>query len=200
MGFGMDIELGIDFDHPRPRLDRVIQWGSAALAGAFVLCALLCLLIALAFGLPLMVIAALFALGLACAALLPTTAAPAVTLTERELIARSRIWGRHAAPWNAVGMPKPYTLLPPAGAETMRRALIGRNRYRPAEGVLIPVRALPFPYRIHGWFAGEGFTPAIALTNRAHRDYDRLIDALMRQTQNEFDPLLSNKEESWRSS
>jgi hypothetical protein len=194
------METGIDFDHPRPRLDALIQWGSAALAGAFVMGALLCLLIALAFGLPLMVMGALFALGLALAALLPTTAAPAVTLTERELIARSRIWGRHAAPWSAVGMPKPYTLLPPPGAEVMRRALVGRSRYRPAEGVLIPVRALPFPYRIHGWFAGEGLTPAIALTNRAHRDYDRLIDAVMRQTQNEFDPLLPSKEESWRSS
>ncbi len=188
----MGIETGIDFDHPRPRLDQLIQWGSAVLAGAFVLCALASVLIALVFGLPLMVIGALFALGLAGAALLPTTAAPAVTLTERDLITRSRIWGRHAAPWSAVEMLKSYPLLPPAGAEVMRRALVGQNRYRPAEGVLIAVRTLPFPYRIHGWFAGEGFTPAIALTNRAHQDYDRLIDAVMRQTQRKSAPLLSN--------
>jgi MFS family permease len=182
MGAAMDI----DFEHPRPRLDGLIQWGSAALAGALVFGALLCALTALALGLPLMMIAALFALGLACAALLPTTAAPAVTLTERELIARSRVWGRHAAPWSAVGAPKPYPLLPPAGAEIMRRALVGRKRYRPAQGVLIRVRTLPLPYRIHGWFAGEGFAPAIALTNRAHRDYDRLVDAVMRRTQHEL--------------
>ena len=77
---------------------------------------------------------------------------------------------------------KPYPLLPPADAEVTRKALAGRKKYRPAEGVMLVIPALPLPYRFGGFFPGEGFTPVIAVTTRTHTDYDDLVRQIRQHT------------------
>ena len=82
--------------------------------------------------------------------------------------------------WKAVREVKPYPLLPPTEAETLRRAIAGRKKYAAAEGLMLTSDALPWPYRAVGWFAGEGFCGAFAVTSRSHRDYSKLKAAIDR--------------------
>ena len=77
---------------------------------------------------------------------------------------------------------KDYPLLPPKDVEAARRALVGRQRYRAAEGKMLIIPSLPLPYRFTGLFAGEGFIGVIALTNRTHTDYDTLIKQVKKYT------------------
>jgi hypothetical protein len=41
---------------------------------------------------------------------------------------------------------------------------------------------LPVQYRIVGFFAGVRSQPAVALTNRAHADYDKLVEIVLSNT------------------
>jgi hypothetical protein len=162
------------FGHPHPAAQRWQQRAAFALTVVLLLAALACAGLALAFGLPLMILAAVFLVGLGMAALLPTVSAPAVTIADEALTVQPLLWRETRARWADVRL-REYTMLPPAGAEVGRKALVGRGRYRPAEGVLLIVPGLPAVFRVHGFFAGVGFMPAIALTNRTHAQYDRLL-------------------------
>ena len=84
---------------------------------------------------------------------------------------------------------KDYPLLPPKDAEVTRRAMVGKKRYRAAEGKMLIIPSLPLQYRFTGLFAGEGFTGVIALTNRSHTNYDALIKQVEKHVTSPPDPL-----------
>jgi hypothetical protein len=164
--------------HPHPFLDAVTQYGAALLCAVMVLAAAAQVL-ALAIGAPgAFILSALLTLAFVPFTLLLTTATPAVTVTQEGLTIEPRLWRKQFVTWDAVREVKDYPLLPPEDSEAVRRALTGRRRYTPAQGKMLLIPTLPPQYRIAGWLAGEGLTPIIALTNRTHTDYERLIQQI----------------------
>lgn len=164
------------FSHPNPRTDALRQYGGAALALIMALAGLAAILLGLSDGRLLLMIA----VGVACWLLIApvimlSAASPALEITDAALVVRSKVWGRHAVPWASIRAVTENPLLPPEDGERVRRSLVGRGRYQPERGKLIVMPTLPLPFRFLGKFAGIGFTGAIAVTSRAHRDYDRAI-------------------------
>ncbi len=169
--------------HPRPFIDRLVQYG--ALAFLVLTAALFIWQIVLALsGLPaaLLLLTILTMALLIVPALWLTAATPAVELRGEGLTLHPRIWRKREIAWGDIRAVKPYPLLPEAQGERTRKALVGRRKYVPAKGVMLIVPSLPWVYRCTGFFAGEGFTPVMALTNRTHTDYDRLIKGVRART------------------
>ena len=50
---------------------------------------------------------------------------------------------------------------------------LGDTRRLEVVADLLTSDALPWPYRAVGWFAGEGFRGAFAVTNRTHANYSQ---------------------------
>ena len=167
-------------DHPHPQRERLVQYGALLLTGLMLLAALLQLALAL-LGAPggLFLITALLTLLLALIIIRLTVATPAVTVSEAGIEIRPLVWKSQFVAWEAVRAIKDYTLLPDVGAETGRRAVVGRRKYRAAEGKMLVIPALPLRYRITGVLAGEGFVPVIAVTNRTHTEYDKLVKKML---------------------
>lgn len=126
------------------------------------------------------VVTAVLSLLLALPLLLALRATPPVTIDDAGLTLTPRIGRPARVAWDAVREAKPYPLLPPSETETLRRAAAGRKKYAAAEGIMLTSDALPWPYRVVGWFAGEGFRGAFAVTNRMHADYPRARAAIQR--------------------
>ena len=194
--------------HPKPQQNRLVQYGAAfvsllmlAAAGLQVLLAVI-VTPGLIFGLT-----ALITLLLIPFVLLLTAATPALTLSPEGLTLEPMIWKRQFVPWGQVTAVKPYPLLPQAEAETTRRAvvgrnnyqaaagvmlnvtlcftrrqLVGRNKYQAAAGIMLVIPGLPLQYRIAGVLAGEGGQPVIAITNRTHTDYETVVDQIRAYT------------------
>ncbi len=160
--------------HPHPLTDRLAQYGGVALIVVMIAAALGQIALALV-GLPLFFVSGLITLGLTAPVLMLTSATPAVTVSAEGITLQPRIWRERFVRWNEIRAVKDYPLLPTRDAESGRRALVGRQRYRPAEGKMLVIPSLPLQYRFTGLFAGEGFVGVIGLTNRAHTDYERLI-------------------------
>lgn len=163
-------------DHPSPTLDRLTQYGGLALVGIMLAaCGGQIALGLSGAGVGLLLITGLLTLGLIAPVMMLTAATPAVTVDADGITLRPHVWPERRIPWQAVREIKPYPLLPPRDAEMGRRALVGRRSYRPAEGKMLVIPSLGLPYRFTGFFAGEGFTGVIALTNRTHSNYESLI-------------------------
>lgn len=128
----------------------------------------------------LFVVTALLSLLLAWPLLLNLRATPPVTVEDSGIMLTPRVGRPAFVAWKSVREVKPYPLLPPTEAETLRRAMAGRKKYAAAEGIMLTSDALPWPYRAVGWFAGEGFRGAFAVTSRSHRDYPKLKGAIDR--------------------
>lgn len=169
--------------HPSPVLDMLTQYGAIA----FLLATMLILIsqVVLAFsGAPafLLVLTSVTLILLVAPALMLTTATPAVSVDEADFTLHPRVWPRRAVLWSDVLAVKPYPLLPPADTERARKALVGRRKYRAAQGIMLIVPSLPWMYRLTGFFAGEGFRPVIAFTNRTHEDYSTLVERVRAHT------------------
>lgn len=167
------------YTHPSPLLNRIVHYGAAVLSLVMLLMAFVTFV--MAFRLPNAGISLL--IGVIILLLIPfvlmlTASTPPVTLSDTGIHISPLVWKAQFVPWEAVQSMKPYPLLPQPSAETERRALVGRKRYRPAEGVILLIPSLPLQYRITGFLAGEGLTPVIALTSRSHRDYPALLKQL----------------------
>ncbi len=167
--------------HPNATTDRLAQYGGAALAAVMVAGALGQFALALA-GLPLLLLGGIVTLALAAPVLMLTTATPAVSVAPDGITLQPRLWGRRFVRWDEVRAVKDYPLLPPENVEPGRKALVGRKRYRAAEGKMLVIPSLPLPYRVTGLFAGEGLTGVVGLTNRTHTDYDTLIRQVEKYT------------------
>lgn len=131
-------------------------------------------------GAGLFVISALLSVLLTLPLVLALRATPPVTLDQRGITLSPRLGRPVFVAWETVRDVKPYPLLPPRETETLRRVAAGRKKYIAAEGVMLVSGTLPWPYRTVGWFAGEGFRGAFAVTNRTHHDYAKLKTAIDR--------------------
>jgi hypothetical protein len=160
--------------HPKPWLDRLTQYGAVVML-VFILVSVPVQLVLALTGLSLFAWTAIFTLLLGPFVLLLTVATPAVSLSAEGLTIQPMIWKTRFVPWSAVKAVKPYPLLPPPDTEISRQHLSGRKNYRPAAGMMLVLPDLPLPYRVTGVLAGEGFIPVIAITNRTHTGYDRLV-------------------------
>lgn len=190
----------ITYTHPQPLVDRASQL--IALTGAALLILAVPLLVLLVLiGAPGgFLLAAPVVLALALPLLMRTVIAPALTVSDEGLTLHPLFWRDQALPWEAVAAVKPFPLLPSADAEATRRIAVGRLNYSPADGVMLLLPGLPPLYRIAGWFAGERGQPVIALTNRAHRDYERLVKTVLAATNPDcHDPALLSDRDRHRS-
>lgn len=169
--------------HPNPQQDRFSQYGGAALLAIMLLSLPLQALLGLLLPGGLMCVAALLTLLLTTPLLKLLSATPAVTLTDEGLHIHPRIWRERFVPWGQVQAVLEYPLLPTEGQEVGRRTLVGRRKYRPAEGIMLLIPSLPPQYRVTGYLAGQRLTPVIALTNRTHTDYERLVQRVRQYTQ-----------------
>jgi hypothetical protein len=172
---------GSTHSHPNPTTDRIAQVGGLVLAIVMVAAGLG--QIALAFvGLPLFLLSGIITLLLIAPVMLLTSATPAVTVAPEGITIQPRVWRDRFVRWEQVRAVKPYPLLPPKDVETGRRTFVGKRRYRPAEGIMLVIPALPFVYRFTGLFTGEGFTGVIGLTNRTHTEYEALVGQVEKYT------------------
>lgn len=162
--------------HPKPTLNRAIQYGAVGVLIIMGISVPLQILLALT-GLPggLLIFSAGATLFLAAPVLLLTVATPAVSVADDGITLHPVIWRTLFIPWEAVRVLKDYPLLPPAETEVSRRAFVGRKKYQAAEGVMLVIPSLPIQYRVTGFFVGERLTPVIALTNRTHSEYEKLV-------------------------
>ena len=177
------------FRHPNPVLKRLVEVGALVVCVALVLSAGLLLLIPPLVGAPSgFLLASPLTLLLAIPVLMLTVDAPAVTVSNKGLSLHPVVWKDRFVPWDEVVSVDVYPLLPHADTEITRRYAIGKRRYRPAQGIMLLIPSLPLPYRIAGFLAGTGARPIIALTNRAHVDYDHLLEIVLQMT----DPALHN--------
>lgn len=161
-------------------MKRWTEIAAAALAAVMALAALGQWAIALLGGYGIMLITGVITLLLALPVLMNSARSPEVAIEGDGLRLHSAVWGQRHVPFSAIRAIVPDPALPPPGAEVYRRQVVGRRRYRPAEGRLLIIPGLPLPFRIAGWFAGEGVTGVIAITTRTHPDYDRLMPRIER--------------------
>jgi hypothetical protein len=170
-------------EHPNPRLNRAIQYGALVVTVLLLAAAPLQVLLTIV-GAPggLFVCSAFFTVLLAMPVLMLTAYAPAVSVDDEGITLHPAVWKDRFVPWDAIRAVKVYPLLPTQDQEVSRRAFVGKRRYRSAAGIMLVIPGLPPQYRIAGFLAGERAAPVIALTNRAHSDYDRLVQSVLRHT------------------
>lgn len=156
-------------------MNRLVQSGAAALLALLILAALAQIALGIGRGPGFLVFSGLLTLAFVPFILL-LLATPPVTVSPEGITILHPWKAEQTIPWGVVRAFKDYPLLPTQEMEGGRRALVGRRKYRPAEGKMLVIPALPLPYRFAGLFAGEGFTGVIALTNRTHTDYARLVE------------------------
>jgi len=167
--------------HPHPTTDRLAQYGGIVLAVVMVAGALGQIALA-TLGLPLFLLSGIVTLLLIAPVVLLTSATPAVSVNAQGITVQPRVWRERFVRWDEIQAIKDYPLLPPKDVESGRRMMVGKKRYRPAEGKMLIIPSLPLPYRFTGLFAGEGFRGVIGLTNRTHTDYERLIEQVEKYT------------------
>jgi hypothetical protein len=138
--------------------------------------------LAAALGAPLFLLTAPISLLLLLPLAMYTSATPEITLTDQGLQIRPVLWRLQQVRWDQVSEVKDYTLLPDQDAEVTRRYAVGRKNYKPAEGLMLVIPSLPLQYRATGFFAGEGFKPVIAVTNRSHTNYRYLAEQVKRHS------------------
>jgi hypothetical protein len=170
------------FTHPNTWIDRISQW--VALIGAVILVAALPLMaVIVALGAPGgFLLVGLVALILSTPLIMRTAVTPAVSLDDDGLTLHPLFWRTQTIPWDAIQAVQTFPLLPSEDAEVTRKVAVGRRNYRPAAGLMLVIPSLPPAYRIAGFFAGVGGQPVIALTNRAHTDYEQLIRLILEKT------------------
>jgi hypothetical protein len=169
------------YGHPHPAVDRIAQYGGLTLTIVLILAGLGQLGLAFT-SQPLFALNAIITLLLIAPVTMLTTATPAVSIAPDGITLKPCVWRERFVPWSDVREIKDYPLLPPKDAEVVRALLQGRRRYRPAEGKMLVIPALPLQYRFTGLFAGAGFTGVIGLTNRTHTDYEALIQQVEKYT------------------
>lgn len=170
---------------PQPGIYRLTQRLTAAVMLGVVLAAPLQIALAAALGnAPLFYLTGVLSLLLLLPLLLYSTATPPVTLTETGLVLHPAIWPSQTVSWHQVEAIRRYPLLPPPDTEAVRKAAVGRQKYRPADGLMLVIPSLSLPYRAVGFFTGEGLRPVVAFTNRTHSDYDRLARTLLEHLPN----------------
>ena len=171
------------YTHPNPRFYRFTQWLIFVALCVVILTVPLQLLIAVMNPKAvLFYFSALITLALTAPLILYLTATPTVSIYETGLTVYPFVGKSHAIDWEDIHAVKEYPLLPRQNHEVNKRLLVGRKRYKQAEGIMLIVPRLPMVYRVGGLFVGEHGGKIIALTNRTHTDYDHLVKQVMKHT------------------
>lgn len=131
-------------------------------------------------------ISALITLGFTAPLLLYLVTTPTVSLDTNGMTIHPFIGRSHHILWDDIDRVAYYPLLPRQNHEVNKRLVVGRKRYKPAEGIMLISSELPAIYRVGGIFAGEGGRKIIALTNRTHTDYDQLHKQVLKYTQTDL--------------
>lgn len=168
--------------HPKTRLNNLIQYGAIVVVGLLLVSAPLQIVLTLTGAPEGFIVSALFTVLLAAPVLMLTAVAPPVTVDETGIMLKPLIWKKRFVPWSDVQAVKVFPLLPTEEQEINRKWVVGRNNYRAAQGIMLLIPGLPVQYRIAGFLAGERGRPIIALTNRAHTDYEHLVKIVLSQT------------------
>lgn len=169
------------FEHPNPGYNRLVQRLTLALGILMIVSAILMIVLGAALaaqGFCLLIFGGIFLLALSPLVWMQTAAAPSLRLDDDGLTLTPVIWRPRRVAWDEIESIKPYVLLPPSDSEFGRKAMVGRKKYRAAAGYMLIIPSLPPIYRLHGLFTGEGWKGVIAITNRAHADYEPLIRTL----------------------
>jgi hypothetical protein len=167
--------------HPHPSTDRLAQYGGIVLTVVMIIGALGQIALA-TLGFPLFLLSGIVTLFLIAPVMLLIGSTPAVSVSPQGITIQPRVWRERFVRWDEVRAVKDYPLLPPKDVESGRRAIVGKRKYRAAEGKMLIIPSLPLQYRFTGLFAGEGFVGVIGLTNRSHTDYERLIEQVTKYT------------------
>lgn len=165
------------FEHPSPRFDALVQIILMLTTAALLLVILAEIPLVLFEGFPLLfaVLIIVTCLGLIPFTLVPLVAAPDVEVSTEGVTVHPRFWREQFVPWSDIAAVKVYPLMPSEGSEVTRKLLVGRRKYRPMDGIMLVIPSLPLIFRIQGLLVGEGFTGVIAITNRSHAGYERLV-------------------------
>lgn len=165
------------FDHPNRRFDFIVQLICALMVVAMVVLIIAQIPLVLIAGFPLLLslLIGITCLGLIPFMLLPTISSPAVTISREGVEIHPRLWRDQFVPWSEITAVKRYPLMPSKGSEKTRELMVGRRKYTVMDGVMLIMPSLPFVFRFHGLLVSEGFNGVIALTNRTHANYARLI-------------------------
>jgi len=171
------------YTHPNPKTYRLTQWLVFIVMGIVLLTIPLQILIAVIYPQAILFyLSALITFTLIAPLLLYLMTTPTVSLDETGLTVHPFIGKAHHLDWDAIQTVKEYPLLPRQGHEVNKRLVVGRKRYKQAEGIMLITSDLPMVYRVGGFFAGERGRKIIALTNRTHTDYDNLVKQVMKHT------------------
>jgi hypothetical protein len=170
--------------HPKPRLNRAIQYSIMVVFSVMIISAPLQVLLALLTSGWLFILSAFFTLLLSLPVLMISAYAPAVSVNDEGITLHPVIWAERFVPWKDIRAVNVYPLLPTSDTEIARKFVIGKKNYATADGIMLVIPGLPPQYRIVGFFAGEHAAPTIALTNRAHINYETLIKTVLEHTNN----------------
>lgn len=171
------------YSHPKPQLNRMVHYGALIITGLMVISAPFQILLTM-LGAPggLFILSAIVTILLSTPVLMLTAYAPTIIVEREGLILQPIIWKEQLVTWEEIKSIKIYPLLPSEDTETTRKIVVGRIKYRAAEGILLVIPKLPLQYRIAGFYAGEHAAPIIAITNRAHTNYDELVKIILSNT------------------
>lgn len=171
------------YTHPNSNLFRLTQWIVFITLCIVILTVPLQLLIAVTYPQAvLFYLSALITVALAAPLILHLTVTPTVSLHEGGMTVHPFIGKAQHIDWEDIHAVKEYPLLPRQSHEVNKRLVVGRKRYKQAEGIMLIVPRLPMVYRVGGLFVGERGRKIIALTNRTHTDYDHLVKQVMKHT------------------
>ncbi|MEM9955159.1 MAG: hypothetical protein AAF846_26355 [Chloroflexota bacterium] len=166
--------------HPNQTLYTAQQIGLSIIMASAIFAVIMLVVFAFVLNLPLFALMAIFVLGISSYVLMGIVNTPPITLSDEGITLQPFVGGERQIAWHEIETVAPYPLLPQPNQEVLKQAMIGRNNYQAAEGILLVVPSLPFPYRIAGALAGEKGAPIIALTNRTHTDYETLVTRIHR--------------------
>lgn len=169
------------YTHPNPRLERTRHLLAVGLLGLIVFGIVGQFILAVLLHSGLFAVTGVVLILLIPLVLMLLSATPPLMLNAQGITIQPIIWKQRFIRWEDVVAYREYPLLPPAAQERERRLLVGKQKYKPAQGKMLVVRGLPFQYRAAGYFAGAHSQPIIAVTNRSHRDYEALVKHLDKQ-------------------
>jgi len=176
------------YTHPNPIAYRITQWVLFALLCVVLVAVPLQILIALMYPQAILFyLLAVITLFFALPILLYLFTTPTVSLDSDGITVHPFIGKSHHVAWDDVERVAYYPLLPRQNHEVNKRLVVGRKRYKPAEGIMLISSALPQVYRVGGLFAGERGRKIIALTNRTHANYDQLHKQVLKHTKSSID-------------
>ncbi len=167
--------------HPNPTIDRISQYAAFLLAVVMAIAVIAQLLLAIIGGFHVFFVAAILTLILIPPVLLRLTM-PQVSISQAGIQIQPYIGRELQIAWEDIEEVRPYPLLPQPDSEIGRRALLGRKRYRPAEGMMLIIPALPLHFRAAGLLTGARGKPVLVLTNRTHSDYPKLVKVISART------------------